>query len=63
MKEIKSFMYQDGQQLFSINREEIEGYLQDDEFDGFQIIVNRFKNRVEVHKRTKPINIVDSEAD
>lgn len=63
MKEVKSFMFQDGQQLFSINREEIEDYLQDDEFDGFQIILNRFKNRVEVHKRKKPINVIDSEAE
>lgn len=63
MKEVKSFMYQDGQQLFSINREEIEDYLQDDEFDGFQVIVNRFKNRVEVHKIKKPINVIDTEAD
>lgn len=63
MKEIKSYMYQDGQQLFSINREEIEKYLQDDEFDGFQIIINRSKNRVEVHKRKKPINVIDTEDD
>ncbi|MFT2142267.1 hypothetical protein [Mammaliicoccus sciuri] len=63
MKEVKSFMYQDGQQLFSINREEIEDYLKDDEFNGFQIIINRFKNRVEVHKRKKPINVNDTEAD
>ncbi|MDO0948200.1 hypothetical protein [Mammaliicoccus sciuri] len=63
MKEIKSFMYQDGQQLFSINREEIEGYLQDDEFDGFQVIINRIKNRVEVHKIKKPINVIDTEAE
>ncbi|WP_239733853.1 hypothetical protein [Mammaliicoccus sp. M-M49] len=62
MKEVKSFMYQDGQQLFSINREEIEDYLQDNEFDGFQIIINRIKNRVEVHKRKKPINMIDTEA-
>lgn len=63
MKEIKSYMYQDGQKFFSINREEIEDYLQDDEFDGFQIIVNRFKNRVEMHKRKKPINVIDTERD
>lgn len=63
MKETKSFMYQDGQQLFSINREEIEDYLQDDEFDGFQVIVNRFKNRVEVHKRKKPIKVIDTEGE
>ncbi|MCJ1774669.1 hypothetical protein [Mammaliicoccus sciuri] len=63
MKEIKSYMYQDGQQLFSINREEIENYLQDDDFDGFQIIINRSKNRVEVHKRKKPINVNDTERD
>lgn len=63
MKEIKSYMYQDGQQLFSISREEIEDYLQDDEFDGLQIIINRFKNRVEVHKRKKPINLIDTEAE
>lgn len=61
MKEVKLFMYQDGQQLFSINREEIEGYLQDDEFDGFSIIINRIKNRVEVHKRMKPLNVIDKE--
>ncbi|MCJ1765849.1 hypothetical protein [Mammaliicoccus sciuri] len=63
MKEIKSYMYQDGQQLFSINREEIEDYLQNDDFDGFQIIINRSKNRVEVHKRKKPINVIDTERD
>lgn len=63
MKDIKSYMYQDGQQLFSINREEIEDYLQDDEFDGFQVIINRFKNRVEVHKIKKSINVIDTEAD
>ena len=31
MREIKSHMYKDGQQLFSINREELERYLQDDD--------------------------------
>ncbi|MEB5758306.1 hypothetical protein [Mammaliicoccus sciuri] len=49
--------------IFSINREEIEDYLQDDEFDGFQVIVNRFKNRVEVHKRKKPIKVIDTEGE
>ncbi len=63
MKEIKSYMYQDGQQLFSINREEIEDYLQDDDFDGFQVIINRSKNRVEVHKIKKPIKVIDTEAE
>lgn len=63
MKEIKSYMYQDGQQLFSINREEIEDYLQGDDFDGFSIIINRIENRVEVHKQKKPLNVIDKERD
>ncbi|WP_239745219.1 hypothetical protein [Mammaliicoccus sp. F-M27] len=63
MKEVKSFMYQDGQQLFSINREEIEDYLQDDDFDGFSIIINRIENRIEVHKQKKPLNVIDKERD
>ena len=57
MREIKSHMYKDGQQLFSINREEIEEYLQDDEFDGFAIISNLVENRIEIRRRNKPIKI------
>lgn len=63
MKEIKSFMYQDGQQLFSINREEIEDYLQDDEFDGFTIISNLTENRIEIRRRNKPIKNDGTECD
>ena len=63
MKETKSFMYQYGQQLFSINREEIEGYLQDDEFDGFAIISNLTENRIEIRRRNKPIKIDGTERD
>ncbi|MEB8093156.1 hypothetical protein [Mammaliicoccus lentus] len=61
MREIKSHMYKDGQQLFSINREEIEEYLQDDEFDGFAIISNLVENRIEIRRRNKPIKIDGTE--
>lgn len=61
MKEIKLKMVKDGQQLFSINREEIEEYLQDDEFDGFAIISNLVENRIEIRRRNKPIKIDGTE--
>lgn len=63
MKEIKSHMYKDGQQLFSINREGLEEFLKDDEFDGFAIISNLSKNRIEIHRIDKPIKIDRTDRD
>ncbi|UQW82470.1 hypothetical protein [Staphylococcus edaphicus] len=51
MKEIESKLFEKDQQLFVIHREEIESYLEDEEFDGFIIHSNIEENKVEIYKK------------
>lgn len=64
VEHIKLNMFEDGQELFVITREEIESYLKEDDFNGF-IGINKIatENKINICKRKKPINLIDTERD
>lgn len=55
-------MFKDGQELFVITREEIESYLEEEDFNGF-IGINKIatENKINICKRKKSKNTFDTE--
>ena len=64
LQNVKLNMHEDGQELFIITREEIESYLEEDEFNGF-IGINKIatENKINICKRKKLKNTFDTERD
>ncbi|WP_239726895.1 MULTISPECIES: hypothetical protein [unclassified Mammaliicoccus] len=64
VEHIKLNMFEDGQELFVITREEIESYLEEDDFNGF-IVINKIatENKINIYKRKKSKNTFDTEGD
>lgn len=61
---IKLDMFEDGQVLFVITREEIESDLEEDDFNGF-IGINKLatENKINICKRKKSKDTFDTERD
>lgn len=64
MQNVKLNIFEDGQELFVITREEIENYLEEDDFNGF-IGINKLatENKIKIYKRKKWKNVFDTEVE